>query len=54
MKTKVIPIRKNPKFILVTIHGGKYFHYWVNEFIKNKYTDIGCFRIKYKSQKLDE
>jgi hypothetical protein len=46
---KSIRIKKQPKLILVSIHGGKYFNYWVDDFIRNKYTDVGVWKIKYKN-----
>jgi len=49
-KPKTIPIKKQPKFILVVIHGNQYHHYWVDDFIKNKYTDVGVWKIKYKTK----
>jgi hypothetical protein len=55
MKTKVIPIRKNPTIIIVSIYNDNYIHFHLdNSSTKCKRTDIGCWHVKYKSQKLDE
>jgi len=50
MKPSIIPIRKNPKFIIVSIYNDKYIHFHVNDLnTKNVLTDKGCWIIKYKN-----
>ncbi len=56
MEVKVIPIKQNPKFIIVSkFEKGivntwdVYYHYHLNDLsTKNKYSDVGCWHIKYK------
>lgn len=46
---KIIPIVKNPKFIVVTKFGNLYLHYHVDKVYSNVSADIGVWNIKYKS-----
>ena len=45
----IVPIRKNPLVIIITVFKDGYYHYYLNDLsTKNKYCDIGVWRVKYK------
>lgn len=50
MTIKVVPIKKNAKFIVITKFGDHYLHYHLDDLSTvNKYSDIGVWNIKYKN-----
>lgn len=49
LQSKVIPIRSQPTFIIVTVFETIYYQYHLTDLsTKNKICDIGCWHIKYK------
>ena len=47
----IVPIRKNPLIIIITIFENRYYHYHLNDLsTKNKQCDIGVWKIKYKKK----
>ena len=49
MRRRIIPIERNPLFIIVTKYDDGYYHYNLkNMSTKNKQCDIGVWHIKYK------
>ncbi len=51
---KIIPVSKKPLFIIIAVFKNDYYHYYLNDFIKNKNADVGVWRIKYKDYAIPE